>query len=126
MRGRRVVLVLGMLATVVVTLVAGVALWAGGAWLLGLFGAGALSQYVLVISLSQLGGGFANALTSWAVRTKSFSQIAAARLVQAAGQARIWPHRRVEARERLLDRVHVLVEHLMAPWPLGPLRVLWK
>ena len=41
-----------------------------------------LAPYVLLIPLGQFGGGAAYALANWAVRTKSFGDIAAMRLTQ--------------------------------------------
>lgn len=54
-----------------------------GASILTLLGAVALGPYVLLVSLSQLGGGAGTILINWAVRTKNFSEIAALRLTQA-------------------------------------------
>jgi O-antigen/teichoic acid export membrane protein len=54
-----------------------------GASLLTLLGAAALGPYVLLVTLSQFGGGAGSTLVSWAVRTKTFSEIAAFRLNQA-------------------------------------------
>ena len=54
-----------------------------GAPILAFFGAAALGPYVFLITLEQLAGGATSTLVSWAVRTKTFSEIAAFRLTQA-------------------------------------------
>lgn len=54
-----------------------------GQAILGALGAAALGPYAVLIALGQLGGGAATTLTSFAVRTKAFSEIAATRLTQA-------------------------------------------
>jgi O-antigen/teichoic acid export membrane protein len=76
------VLALSLLANIVMTMIAGVALWLIAPWFLGLFGATVLVPFVWVISLAQFGGGLVSTFTNWAVRTKTFSQIAATRLTQ--------------------------------------------
>ncbi len=53
-----------------------------GPWLLNLLGAPGLAPYVLLVPLAQLGGGISLALIGWALRTKSFSAIAATRVTQ--------------------------------------------
>jgi O-antigen/teichoic acid export membrane protein len=63
----------------------------GSLVVLGLFGqsimvglgAATLGPYAILIALGQLGGGAVTTLTSFAVRTKAFSEIAAMRLTQA-------------------------------------------
>lgn len=60
-----------------------VILGVAGASILTLLGAAALGPYVLLVTLSQFGGGAGSTLVSWAVRTKTFSEIAAFRVAQA-------------------------------------------
>jgi O-antigen/teichoic acid export membrane protein len=59
-----------------------VVLGLAGASILVLLNAAALGPYVLLITLGQFGGGAASTLTTWAVRTKTFSQIAAKSVTQ--------------------------------------------
>ncbi len=77
------VLALCLLTTLAMAFISGIILWLAGPALLALFGASALGPYVLLLVLGQLGGGVVTVFTSWAVRTKAFSGIAAARLTQA-------------------------------------------
>jgi O-antigen/teichoic acid export membrane protein len=79
------VLALSLTLNVAMSVVAGALLWVAGKSLLAVFNAEALEPYVLLLSLGQLGGGAVIALTSWAVRTKAFSEIAATRLTQSGG-----------------------------------------
>jgi O-antigen/teichoic acid export membrane protein len=59
-----------------------------GSTILGVFGAGAMSPYIVLLALAQFGGGLNSALVNWAVRTKDFSSIAIANLAQGiAGNA---------------------------------------
>ena len=76
------VLVLALVTALVMSAISGVVLWLTGPALLAIFGASALAPYVLLIPLGQFGGGAAYALANWAVRTKSFADIAAMRLTQ--------------------------------------------
>jgi O-antigen/teichoic acid export membrane protein len=76
------VLALSILTNLVMSVLVGAVLWLIGPWLLALFGASVLAPYVLLIALGQMGGGLMSAFTSWAVRTRSFSGIAATRVVQ--------------------------------------------
>jgi O-antigen/teichoic acid export membrane protein len=76
------VLALSLITTLGLSLAAGAALWFLGPSLLAFFGASTLGPYVLLLTLGQLGGGAVSALTLWAIRTKSFSTIAATRLTQ--------------------------------------------
>jgi O-antigen/teichoic acid export membrane protein len=76
------VLALSLVTAVAMSAVAGVVLWLAGPWLLGFIGAPTLGPYVMLIPLGQLGGGAVAAFTFWAVRTKTFSDIAATRLTQ--------------------------------------------
>jgi O-antigen/teichoic acid export membrane protein len=79
------VLALSLLILGVVSVLAGIVLWLVAPWAFGLFGAAALAPYVWIMSLAQVGGGLVSAFTNWAVRTKSFSDIAASRLAQSVG-----------------------------------------
>jgi O-antigen/teichoic acid export membrane protein len=76
------VLAVSLIANVVMSAVVGFVLWLTGSALLGVFGASVLVPYIPLITLGQLGGGSVAALTNWAIRTKSFSHIAATRLTQ--------------------------------------------
>jgi O-antigen/teichoic acid export membrane protein len=77
------VLSLSLVANLAMSLAAGAVLVVAGPAILAIFGATVLAPYVLLISLGQFGGGVVSALASWAIRTKSFGDIAATRLVQA-------------------------------------------
>jgi O-antigen/teichoic acid export membrane protein len=55
-----------------------------GASILTVLGAATLGPFVLLVSLGQVGGGAGTTMINWAVRTKTFSEIAALRLAQAA------------------------------------------
>ena len=50
------------------------------------FGAASLIAYVPLLTAGQLGGGIVSTFTNWAVRTKTFSEIAANRLTQSLTQ----------------------------------------
>ncbi len=76
------VLALCLLATFVVTAAAAVVLGIAGSSILSSAGAAQLSPYSALLALGALGGGVVAALTAWAVRTKSYSEIAANRLTQ--------------------------------------------
>jgi hypothetical protein len=76
------VLALSLLSALGMGLCAGLVLWLAGGALLGLFGASALSPYVLLLALGQLGGGVVSAFSMWAIRTKTFSEIARTRVTQ--------------------------------------------
>ena len=75
-------LALAVITAVVVSLASGVVLWLAGPWLLALFGAPGLGPYVPLLTIGQLGGGIVSVFTNWAVRTKTFSEIALNRLTQ--------------------------------------------
>lgn len=79
------ILALSLLVLGAMSVLAGIVLWLAAPWLFGLFGAGVLVPYVWIMSLAQIGGGIVSAFTNWAVRTKSFSDIAASRLAQSVG-----------------------------------------
>ncbi len=70
---------LGALGTSMIT---GLVLWFTGGALLGLFGAGSLSPYMLLLAVGQFAGGVMSAFTSWAVRTRAFSEVARTRVTQ--------------------------------------------
>lgn len=76
------VLVLALGIAAGMSLAAGIALYLAGPSLLAALGASALGPYVVLLALGQLAGGVVAALTSWAVRTKTFADIAATRLAQ--------------------------------------------
>lgn len=76
------VLALSLLSAVGMSLCASLVLWLAGGALLGLFGASSLSPYVLLLALGQLGGGVVSAFANWAIRTKTFSEIARMRVTQ--------------------------------------------
>jgi len=76
------VLALSLITAIGMSSAAGVVLWLAGPRLLAILGASALGPYVLLLSLGQLGGGTYAVLTLWAVRTKTFSEIAATRFTQ--------------------------------------------
>ena len=76
------VLALSLLINGAMSLAAALILWLLAPTLLPIFGATALIPFVWVISIGQFGGGIVSALTNWAVRTKSFGEIAATRLTQ--------------------------------------------
>ena len=76
------VLALSLLAHAVMCVAAGALLWLIAPWLFAPFGATVLVPFVWVISLAQIGGGIVSALTNWAVRTKTYSDIAGSRLMQ--------------------------------------------
>lgn len=65
------------IATLLVLLVAGPAL-------LAVAGASVLGPYVLLLPLGQLGGGAVGVFRRWAIRTKSYSEIAANQFTQSA------------------------------------------
>ncbi len=75
-------LALSTIVNVGMSLATGAVLLLIGPWLLGLFGASALSPYVLLLALIQFGSGMVSALTNWAIRTKNFSEMALNRLIQ--------------------------------------------
>jgi O-antigen/teichoic acid export membrane protein len=76
------VVALSLLIVIGMSAVTGLALWLVGPRLLAILGASAISPYLLLLSLGQLGSGTVAVLTLWAVRTKTFSDIAATRLTQ--------------------------------------------
>ena len=76
------VLALSLLIAAGMSLASGIVLWLVGPWLFAMVGATVLSPYALLLSLGQFGGGVVSAFTNWAIRTKTFSQIAATRLTQ--------------------------------------------
>lgn len=79
------VLALALLVNLTLSIVVGIVLLAVGPGLFGLIGATALAPYAVLLALGQLGGGTATALANWAVRTRTFGEIAAARMAQAIG-----------------------------------------
>jgi O-antigen/teichoic acid export membrane protein len=78
------VLVLCILVAIGTSLIAAVALWLGGSWLLALLGAPTVAQWAVLIAVGQLGAGIVLALTGWAIRTKRFTDIGINRLTQSA------------------------------------------
>jgi lipopolysaccharide exporter len=76
------VLALCLLVTLVLAAAAAVVLGVAGSALLTLVGAGPLSPYSALLALGVFGGGVVAAFTGWAVRTKSYSEIAANRVTQ--------------------------------------------
>jgi O-antigen/teichoic acid export membrane protein len=73
---------LSLLANVGMSLATAIVLLLVGPWLLGLFGASSLNQYVLLLAVAQFGGGVVSAFINWAVRTKNYSEIGVNRLTQ--------------------------------------------
>lgn len=71
---------LSLLANVGMSVATGVVLLLLGPWLLGLFGASALSPYIVLLALAQFGHGVASVFINWAVRTKNFGEIGVNRL----------------------------------------------
>lgn len=76
-------LALAFLVNLAMSLVAFVALWLTGGWIESVLGAGALGPWIVLIALGQFGGGAVSILGTWAIRTKTFSEIAAMRMTQA-------------------------------------------
>lgn len=76
------VLALALVAAVLTSAVAGIVLLLGGPWLMTELGAPGLAPYVLLLPLAQLGAGISAALIYWAMRTKTFTAIAANRVTQ--------------------------------------------
>jgi hypothetical protein len=76
------IVVLALLVNVAMCAASFVVLAIAGAWIVALLNEAVLGPYVLLIALGQFGGGASATLTTWAVRTKTFSQIAATRLTQ--------------------------------------------
>lgn len=76
------ILALSLLINLVFSLCVGVALWLTGGLILAALGASALSPYWFLISIGQVGGGVVSVFINWAVRTKTFTEIAATRLLQ--------------------------------------------
>lgn len=76
------VLALCLVLTLLLSSATAVVLWFAGPALFALAGAAVLSPYAMLLVLGQLGGGFVIAFTGWAVRTRSYSEIAANRLTQ--------------------------------------------
>ena len=79
------VLALSLVVHGAMSVLAGIVLWLAAPWAFGLFGATVLVPYIWIMSLAQVGGGVMSIFTNWAVRTKSFSDIAASRLAQSVG-----------------------------------------
>ncbi|MGD0862581.1 MAG: oligosaccharide flippase family protein [Candidatus Limnocylindrales bacterium] len=77
------VVALALLVNLGMSMASFVFLGLAGASILTLLSAAAVGPYVLLVTLGQLGGGAAGTLVNWAVRTKTFSEIAAFRLIQA-------------------------------------------
>lgn len=80
------VLALSLFTNIAVSLLTGIALWVGGAWLLAVLGASALAPYVMLLVVGQVSGGVVSALTNWAVRTREFSELAVNRVAQGGAQ----------------------------------------
>lgn len=78
------VLALSLVAALGVSAATGILLWFVGQQLFGLIGALELRPYVMLLIVGQAGGAIVVALSYWAVRTKSFSAIAAQSLTQSA------------------------------------------
>jgi len=76
------VLGLSLVISGLLSLIGGIILWLVAPWFLPIFGASALIPYVWVISIGQFGAGIVSSLTNWAVRTKTFADIAATRVTQ--------------------------------------------
>ncbi len=76
------VLALSLAVAVALSLLTASALILVGHDLLALFGASVLTPYIPLMALGQLGAGVVSALTNWAVRTKTFYEIAATRMTQ--------------------------------------------
>ena len=76
------VLALAVLTCLVVSLVSAVALLVVGPWLVSVLGVAALAPFVALIALDQLAGGVMSSFTNWAVRTRSFREIATSRMTQ--------------------------------------------
>jgi lipopolysaccharide exporter len=78
---------LSLLATLATSFLVGLVLLLAGEPLLEALGAGVLAPYALLLAVGLFAGGVVGAMTAWAVRTKSYSHIAANRLAQSIGQA---------------------------------------
>ncbi len=76
------VLALSLLIAFVLSLATAAALVLFGHDVLAVFGASVLAPYIALMALGQLGAGVVSALTNWAVRTKTFYDIAATRMTQ--------------------------------------------
>lgn len=76
------VLALCLLATLAVTAATAALLAIAGSALLALAGAAPLSPYSVLLALGVFGGGVVATFTGWAVRTKSYSEIAANKVTQ--------------------------------------------
>lgn len=76
------IVVLALLVNVAMCAASFVVLAIAGAWIVDLLNEAALGPYIFLIALGQFGGGASATLTTWAVRTRTFSQIAATRLTQ--------------------------------------------
>lgn len=76
------VLALSLVTAVAISTATAVALVLLGHDMLALFGAAVLAPYIPLMALGQLGAGVVSALTNWAIRTKTFYEIAATRMTQ--------------------------------------------
>jgi O-antigen/teichoic acid export membrane protein len=76
------VLALCLVVNLVMTLVCGLALALLAPTLLIGFGLAQIGAYVVLLAIDQLGGGVGLAFTGWAIRTKSFTDLATARVTQ--------------------------------------------
>jgi O-antigen/teichoic acid export membrane protein len=76
------VLALCLLLTVITGFLSAIVLVVTGPVILTRLGASGLAPYILLVPLSQVAGGIGTALTGWALRTKTFTAIAATRITQ--------------------------------------------
>jgi O-antigen/teichoic acid export membrane protein len=76
------VLALSLVSAAVTSFLAAIVLIVTGPWILTRLGAPGLAPYILLIPLAQAGAGIGAALTGWALRTKTFTAIAATRVTQ--------------------------------------------
>jgi O-antigen/teichoic acid export membrane protein len=75
-----------LIATLLVSAGSAVVLWIAGPALLAAIGASAVTPWLLFLALGALGGGIVTTFTGWAVRTKSYSDIAATKFTQGISQ----------------------------------------
>jgi len=76
------VVALSLVTNLVMSVVAGLALWLLGSWLSELFGLSALGPLVILLAVAQFGGGVTSIFINWALRVKDFREIAVNRLTQ--------------------------------------------
>jgi len=77
------VVALALLVNMAMSAGAFLVLWLVSGWFLALFSAATLGPAILLVTAGQFGGGTAYVLSNWAVRTRTFSAIAAMQLTQA-------------------------------------------